>query len=296
MKKKAVVFGGSGFIGSHVCDALVERGYEVTIFDKRSSPYIQKGQKMVEGDILDEKLVESTVKGHDYVFNFAGISDIDEASEKPIDTVKLNILGTVIMLEAARKSGVKRFVFASSSYVYSSSGAFYKNSKQASELFIETYQKRYGLDFTILRYGSLYGTRSDEHNSIYKIVYSALKDKKITYHGTGEEYRAYIHVKDAAKLTVDILDDKYANDYLELTGNYSLKYSNLLEMIKEMMNNEIEIEYQRNESETHYRMTPYNFQPRVAKKLSNNPHIDMGQGILEVMGDIYHYLHESKGR
>ncbi|GIV34073.1 MAG: NAD-dependent epimerase [Chitinophagales bacterium] len=294
MKQKAVVFGGSGFIGSHVSDALAERGFEVTIFDKRPSPYLREGQHMMVGDILNEAQVEEAITGQDYVFHFAGISDIDEASQRPVDTVKLNVLATVYMLEAARKHHIKRFFFASSSYVYSNAGGFYKNSKQACELFIETYQKQYGLNFTILRYGSLYGTRSDHHNSIYRIIYHALKDKKIVYHGTGEEYRAYIHVKDAAKLTVDTLDEQYANEYLELTGNYPMKYSNLLEMIREMLNNEVEIEYRENRSDTHYRMTPYNFQPRVAKKLTNNPQIDMGQGILELMGDIYHYLYESK--
>ena len=151
---RAVVVGGSGFLGSHVADALSDAGHEVVIFDARPSRWARPDQTVVIGDLLDEAKVDEVVAGADVVYNFGGIADIEEARERPIDTVRYNVLGNVILAEAACRHHVRRFLFASSVYVYSQSGSFYRCSKQASELFIESYQATRGLDFTVLRYGS----------------------------------------------------------------------------------------------------------------------------------------------
>src|SRR5659263_50571 len=84
---RAIVFGGSGFLGSHVADALVKAGYEVSVFDLVESPYLHKGQKMIIGNILDREAVRKATKGCDAVYNFAGIADLEKAKEKPIRTV-----------------------------------------------------------------------------------------------------------------------------------------------------------------------------------------------------------------
>jgi UDP-glucose 4-epimerase len=284
---KIIVFGGSGFIGSHVADALSDKGYDVTVFDSRKSPYIRGGQKMIVGDILDESLVNESLKGADIVMNFAGVSNIDECSKKPLDAVRDNIMGNTVLLDASVRADVKRFVFASSVYVYGQAGEIYRVTKQSCELLIETYKKIYGLDYTIIRYGSLYGPRSDEKNSIYRIVRDALVNKKITYHGTGEEVREYIHVADAAQLTAEVLKEDYKNRHIVLTGSKETKYRELLDMINEMLQNTVKIEYLPKVSESHYKITPYSFKPRIGKKLAINPHTDMGQGILALMEDIH---------
>ena len=180
MAKKVIVFGGSGFLGSHAADALTDSGYSVTIYDLKPSPYLRKTQKMVVGDIMDQRSVEKAVKGSDFVYNFAGIADIDHASKTPLESVRVNILGNSIILEASRREHVKRFVFASSLYVYSKAGSFYRTTKQACELLIENYQEVYGLPYTILRYGSLYGSRADERNFIYQVIKESLTSGKIT--------------------------------------------------------------------------------------------------------------------
>ena len=159
-----IVFGGSGFLGSHVADALSDAGHKVRIYDLRRSEYLKPTQDMIVGDILDEQKVFDAIKGMEVIYNFAGISDIDDASKKPVETVKYNILGNTILLESAMHAKAKRFIYASTVYVYSDSGSFYRCSKNACELYTETYQKQFGLDFTILRYGTLYGTRADLNN------------------------------------------------------------------------------------------------------------------------------------
>lgn len=291
---KVLVTGGAGFLGSHVADALTEAGHDVSIFDIQPSPYLLAGQKMIVGDILNQQSLNQTVSGFDIVYHFAGIADIDECTRRPVDTVKYNILGTVNLLEAAHNAGVKRFVFGSSAYVYSDSGFFYRSSKQACESFIENYNELFDLKYTCLRYGSLYGTRSDERNSIYRLIQQALRDGRITYHGTGDELREYIHVRDAAEISVKILEPEFENQYITMTGNEKMRYHDLLDMIKEMVGQHVAVEILPSHRKAHYKITPYNFSPKLGRKLVNNPHIDMGQGLLQCMAELYEKIHQEK--
>ncbi len=291
---KILVTGGSGFLGSHIADELSDAAHEVTIFDIRKSLYLRPDQKMIVGDILDQKCLDKTVEGQDVVYHFAGIADIDECAARPVDTAKYNILGTVQLLEACRKVGIKRFVFASSAYVYSDSGSFYAASKKACESFIENFSELYDLKYTCLRYGSLYGARSDERNSIYKLIEEAVQNGKIVYRGTGEEVREFIHVQDAAQISVAILRPEFENQHIILTGTEKMRYIDLLEMIKEMLGNKIKIEILPSERKAHYKITPYNFSPRLGRKMVNNPNIDMGQGLLQCMAEVYEKVHSEK--
>jgi UDP-glucose 4-epimerase len=278
---RIIVFGGAGFLGSYVADALSVAGHEVTIFDIRKSPFLRDDQKMIVGDIMDTDVVDKAVAENEAVYHLAGIADIDECSRRPVDTVRYNVLGTVIVLEASRKARVKRFVFAGSVYVYSESGSFYRSSKQSCELFIENYHRLYGLPYTIIRYGSLYGERADKRNSVYRLIKEAMSTGKIVYHGTGQELREYIHALDAAQSSVMMLQPEFENQHIILTGNQAMRYKDLLEMIPKT-------------SDTHYTVTPYSFNPRLGRKLVNNPHIDMGQGLLSCIQEIYQKLHKDQ--
>jgi UDP-glucose 4-epimerase len=291
---KAVVFGGSGFLGSHVADALTNAGYDVTLFDLKKSLYLQNVQKMIVGNILDCAAVEKAVKGCEVVYNFAGVADIDEAEGKPIETIKSNILGNTIILEACRLNHVKMFVFASSVYVYGNAGSFYRSSKQACELIIEDYHKVFGLPYTILRYGSLYGSRTDERNYIYKILKQAITEGKITSFGKGEDLREYIHVADAARCSVEVLSKEFENQYVVLTGTQPMRRKDLLVMIKEMLSNKIELEFLPVESNLHYEITPYVFNPKIAKKYVSNYYLDLGQGLLQCLKEVYKESHHYK--
>jgi len=284
---KVIVFGGSGFLGSHVVDVLLERGYEVVVFDLKPSPYLKKAGTMVVGDVMDQKAVDGVVKGADAVYNFAGIADIDKAKIDPVETVRQNILGNSMILDACRKNKIGRFLFASSVYVYSNSGSFYRTSKRSCEYIIEDYQKAYGLNFTIMRYGSLYGPRADEKNWIHSILQQALNEGKITREGDGEELREYIHVHDAARISVDMLDEQHSNKHVMITGNHVIKIKDLLIMVREIFNNKIEIVYVPSSEEEHYEITPYSFNPKIAKRVVSNSYLDLGQGILDMIDDVY---------
>ena len=284
---KVVVFGGAGFLGSHVADELSKRGYQVCIYDRISSPYLRSDQAMIVGDILDEKRVEQAVMGADIVYNFIAIADLDEAEISAIETTRINVLGNVIVLEACRKAKVKHYIFSSSIYVYSDAGSFYRCSKQSSEIFIENYQKVYGLDYTILRYGSLYGPRSDETNWIYQMLKQALTEKVIVRQGDGEEMREYIHVLDAARLSLEILKPDYRNKNVIIAGREQIKINDLLTMVREILRSQVEIKYIPTKDKMHYEITPYIFNPKLAVKIHSNEHIDLGQGILDMLSHLH---------
>jgi len=284
------VFGGAGFLGSHVCDKLSDAGHAVTIFDLHPSPWLRPDQAMLTGDILDEAAVYAATAGADAVYNFAGIADIGEAGDRPLDTVKYNILGNAIILEGAKKAGARRFVFASSLYVYSKSGGFYRCSKQASELYIENYRQVYGLEYTILRYGSLYGPRADKRNAIYRFVREALENGRIEYFGHPTALREYIHVEDAAQCSVDILAPEFADSNIVLTGSQPMRVGDLLKMIAEMLGQKIEFGFLGEGQNGHYEVTPYSFSPCIGKKMTPRLCTDLGQGILRVIEDLHREL------
>ena len=237
------VFGGSGFLGSHVCDKLTEAGHKVTVFDIHASPWLKAGQTMITANILDREAVDAAIKGADVVYNFAGIADIGEANMSIVRTTELNVLGNSLVLDACVRHKVKRFVFASTLYVYSKDGGFYRCSKQACELFIEHCQATYGLEYTILRYGSLYGPRSDSRNAIYRFVREALEGKRISYFGHPTALREYVHVEDAAGTTLEILSPEFANQNVIITGNQPMQVGDLLRMLAEMLGGGIEFEF-----------------------------------------------------
>ena len=183
---------------------------------------------------------------------------------------------------------MERILFASTLYVYSQQGSFYRISKQAVELLIEAYHERYGLEYTILRYGSLYGPRAQQWNGLKRYVTQALREGRIDYQGTGEERREYVHVKDAARLSVEALASNYANQCLTLTGTQILNSRELLRMIQEILGGKVDITFnpeQRNPE--HYEMTPYRFTPRGARKIVPNVFVDIGQGILDLVEEVY---------
>lgn len=276
-----IVFGGAGFIGGHVADELTKRGHKVFIFDKVQSPFISGTQEMIIGDSQDLEAVKKAVQGCDYVYNFSGIAGIKDARENPRDTILINVMGNTNILEACRHAKIKRYVFASTVYVYSDLAPFYRASKQSCEIIIEDYQKEYGIDYTILRYGSLYGPRANSFNTIRNLIGCALKDKKIIHYGNPEDKREYIHVLDAARTTVDVLDDEFKNECVMLTGETSIKVSELMNLLNEIFGGTLEIEYRDAGNNGHYTMTPYTFRPKLAKKISHKVRYDFGQGLLE---------------
>jgi UDP-glucose 4-epimerase len=286
MTKIACVLGGAGFLGSHVADKLSIKGYHVRVFDQKPSIWLSKDQEMVIGNLLNPKEVEEVVNGADVVYNFAALADLNEGLKRPIDTINYNILGNANVIEACCKFNVKRFLYASTIYVYSRDGGFYRCSKQASENYLEEYHKVYGLDYTILRFGSIFGPRSDQTNGLYRIVKYAIEQGVVSYEGSEEAIREYIHVEDAAEASVFALHEDFKNENVILTGQETMHVKDMLKMLAEILNIKKKIDFKENKNSGHYIRTPYAYQPKIGKKYIPPLHVDFGQGLIQLINEI----------
>lgn len=289
VKMRVIVFGGSGFLGQYLVNELKNRAYDVTVADINPLTSSNENQ-YINCDILDREKVLSifTKNSYDIVYNLAGFANLENANRNPYLTINQNVIGNINVLDGAVLSKCSRYVYASSAYAMSNKGSFYGISKLASEKVIEEYHKKQNINFTILRYGSVYSELPFNNNYIYSIVEEAIKTGIIIHGGDGQEIREYIHASDAAKLSVDVIEsDSYLNQHIILTGIEKMRRIELFQLIQEILNNGLEIKINNEGYHDHYKYTPYSFSPLTSKKLLPNPHIDMGQGILECIKNVY---------
>jgi UDP-glucose 4-epimerase len=277
---KIAVLGGSGFLGSHLCDLLSLYGHDVNIFDIKKSKYKKKNQKIYIGSILDRKKLALAIKGCDFVYHFAALAELNVAITRPVETAKINIIGTINALVACKKHNVKRFIFASSIYANTEEGGFYGSSKQAAESYIERFHKTFGLNYTILRFGSLYGSRSGRGNGIKILINSGIKKGKLIYGGSKRAARKYIHVEDAANSCAEVIQKKYQNKYLTITGRHLVKIKNVMNMLAKYLNiSNDKIRYLNHKNYGHYDTKPTTFVPRLGRPLKNKKEKNFKQSL-----------------
>lgn len=289
---RLLVTGGAGFLGSHLVDELVRRGHAVRVLDRIPSAWLPPGVEQVVGDLGDPNVLDSALQGCSAIYHLAAFADLNAAKTRPIETVTANILATVNLLEAMRAHRVCRLLFASTAYVYSREGGFYRCSKQACEGYIEEHARVFGTRYTILRFGSLYGPRADATNGVYRLLRTAFAEGRISYSGGPDDLREYIHVEDAARLSADVLATEFEGQCVTLTGHHQTRASELFMMFQEILGRRLEIEYRHLEGpgSGHYAATPYAYTPRPGKKLVTTSYVDMGQGLLRLVEQIDHEL------
>lgn len=295
---KVIIFGGSGFLGSHVVNYFLNKKHQITVFDKSNKgDFSKKKYNFIKGDITDKLKVSRSVKGMDLVINFAGISDLNYAVNNPYETIDQNIKGNLNILSACKKNRVKKFIYASSVYADSGEGGFYKSSKLASESYIKEFSKLNKLDYIILRFGSIYGPGSDKSNGIYNILLRIIKKKKLIYFGNPETLREYIHVTDAARATYEVVKKNYKNKIITLTGKMPIKTRDLLILIGEIINiKNKKIYFENKKYRGHYILTPHNYDLNENLKYSSELNMDLGYGIRNMIKLISNELNNANKR
>ncbi len=252
----AIVTGGSGFIGSHVVDALVEKSYEVRVLDV--VPPVRSDVDFVKVDINRREDVIAACKDASEIFHLAAVANVDEAYQAPVETVQVNTLGTLHLLDAARHHRANRFVFASTVWVYGGArgsdvhedspfympgaGHIYTSTKIASELYIHDYSRLYGVPFTILRYGIPYGPRARSGTVIPIFIRKALLGEPLTIFGDGLQYRNFLYVEDLARGNVAALVDVGENQIYNLEGSRPISVKEVAETIRRLLA-DVKIEY-----------------------------------------------------
>ncbi len=263
---KIVVIGGSGFIGGHVVQALIKAKHKVAIYDLKKPSFDYKNCKFFRGNINNQKVLNKAIKGKDIVFNFAALADIDKAKNKPLETIKNNIEGTIQILKICKFNKIKKIIHASSIYANSKEGGYYAISKRAAEDYLEEYCKLKNLKFVVLRFGSLYGDRADTNNGIQRILNTMVYKRKLIYRGQRKAARKYINVKDAANYCVKILQKKYTNQYFNITGNKTIKIEDLFKKLSKKYSI-YKIKFLNEKNTSHYNIHPTPYKMRISKNL-----------------------------
>ncbi len=251
---RVLVTGGSGFIGSHVVDKLRARGYEPVIYDLRPSPWHTGagGSGSVDtvlGSITDREALERALHSCDAVAHLAAVADVNDVHAEPEDAERVNARGTVTVLEAARRAGVKRIVYASTIWVYSdcepeavdedtllpAPSHLYTSTKLAGELYCKAYLELYGIDYTILRFGIPYGPRAREAAVIPAFVNKALRGEPLTLAGDGSQSRRFVYVEDLADGVARGLDEVAANRVYNLASDENVTIKQIAETVKDLI-------------------------------------------------------------
>ena len=228
--KKVLVTGGSGFIGRHVVNSLLKRNYKVTILDLINPK--RKDIKFVKGSILNKKLIKSLLEKNKLVFHLAALSDINKTTKNPSKTMLINILGTERLLEASQKLNVKRFIFASTYYPSKDNVKnIYTTSKITSELMIKNYNLLYGLNYTILKYPTVYGPGNRQVDAISIFVKKALRNLSIIIHGDGKQRRNYVHAHDIGEGSMLAFKKKLENKIFFLMSKKNTQIIDIAKMI-----------------------------------------------------------------
>ncbi len=243
---RVLVTGGAGFIGSHVVDKLLAAGHEPRILDVRRSPYRDDVETVI-GDMCKLDDVVRAMEGCDAVAHLAAAADVGEVQQDPILAERLNAQGTVNVLEAARRHGVARVVYASTIWVYSDVEAervdedtalrppahLYTATKLAGELYCRSYQELYGVEHTILRFGIPYGPRARPAAVIPIFVDKALAGEPLTLAGGGLQSRRFVYVEDLADGVVAGLAPQAANRTYNLVSGEDVTIRDIAEHVRD---------------------------------------------------------------
>ena len=281
--KNILVTGGYGYLASHVVDQLSKKNYKVTIIDKKKKKNFPQRHKIIIGDIKNLKFLNKCFKHQDVIFHFAGDADLYASNKNHLKTIKNNILGTSNVLEASVKNKIKKFVLASSIYAMSSQGGFYSMSKLASEMLTEKYAEKFKFKFVILRFGSIYGGRANNFNTINNFINEAKKNKKIIRKSKGDEVRNYIHVKDVAKLCKIILNKKYDNGFYNIFGKEKSTVLDVLKIIKKELPKTKLILKKKNRLIYNYKSNPFTYKINSGKVVKLKKYINLSSGIKDII-------------
>jgi UDP-glucose 4-epimerase len=248
--KRVLVTGGSGFIGSHVVDALEAARIEPRIIDLRAPDHLPPGRvDTVIGDLLDADTLWRAMEGCDAVIHLAAAADVDAVAEDPEGAERVNARGTLAVLEVARAVDVSRVIYGSTIWVYGQSGEgvldegarlglpqhLYTASKLAGEMYCAAYAELYGVSCTILRFGIPYGPRARPSAVIPTFVRMALAGEPLTLAGDGSQTRRFVYVEDLADGIVRALDPCAANRIYNLSSDETVTIRELVQMVGELV-------------------------------------------------------------
>ncbi|MGA2915467.1 MAG: NAD-dependent epimerase/dehydratase family protein [Sedimentisphaerales bacterium] len=271
MSKKFLVTGAAGFIGSHLCERLIAHGHSAVGLDNFDPFYDRKIKesnikslkksdkfKLVEGDVRDANCVEAICKnGIDIIVHLAAKAGVRPSIADPLGYADCNINGTMVLLDAARKSNIKKFIFASSSSVYGNNKKVpfsetdnvdypispYAATKKAGELICHTYHHLYKMDIICLRYFTVYGPRQRPDLAIHKFAKLIERGKPIPVFGDGSMERDFTYIDDIIDGTIAAIEKCESFEIYNLGESRPIRLDKLIEEIEKALGKKAIVEH-----------------------------------------------------
>jgi UDP-glucose 4-epimerase len=248
---RALVTGGSGFIGSHVVDKLVAARHEARILDLTVSPWHDPAEvETVVGDLTDSETVREALDGCSAIFHLAAMADVNQVVTDPVRTDAVNTRGTFTLLEGAREAGLERFLYASTVWVYGNAPGpvphdedtplilpphLYTATKLAGEMYCRAYETLYSVPATILRFGIPYGPRARPAAVVPAFILKAQRGEPLTVAGDGSQTRQFVYVEDLAEGMVAALAPAGAGRIYNLVGDEQVSVQQIADTVRELV-------------------------------------------------------------
>jgi UDP-glucose 4-epimerase len=294
--KRFLVTGGSGFIGSHVVDRLLERGArDVVVFDKvvRRENLEHSGERVtvVEGDVTDARAVREATEGADGVFHMA-VLPLGPSVENPRLAHEVNVGGSLNVFEAARDAGVEKVVYSSASSVYGdtedttdeshplNTRTMYGATKLAGELYLRAFNDAYGLPYVTLRYMNVYGPRQ-EGGLVMAVTRRLLAGEAPTLQGDGSQSFDFVHVRDVADANVHAMASDVSDETFNVGSGGEASVREVAEKLIEITGADVQPQYDTSQRVLMMRRVGTN--TRAKEKLGWQISIDLEEGLRETV-------------
>jgi len=251
--KKVLVTGGAGFIGSHLVEKLVDKGYDVTVIDnllrgnKIHENYINK-IKFIFGDIRDKKKLESAIKNRQIIFHLAAYLGVEQVASNPQETMNVESIGTANIIDLSLKYKVKKLIYISTSGVYGkfeieksvtedfnvSPVSSYAIAKRFNEIYLQSISKKYPIKTFSLRYFNVYGPRQDKRMVIPRFIEQAKNGKKIVVYGNGKQTRDFTYIDDVVEATIKVSEKINKSEIINIAKGTETSMIDLAKIIKKI--------------------------------------------------------------
>lgn len=297
--KKYVITGGAGFIGSHIAEYLSKKGHQVIVVDSLRTGFKNNLKNLdvefIEGDIRDKVLVSKIIRDSECVFHLAALVSVPESLLKISECIEINTIGTLNVLEAAKKSDNCKVVLSSSAANYGDNPILpkvedmspepmtpYAITKLDGEYYLKMYLDHYAVPTASLRYFNVFGPRQNPKSAyaaaVPIFINKALKNEPISIYGDGMQTRDFIYVKDVVK--ANILASEKGNETYNVALGHSTSILELAESIIEITNSKSEIKFleERPGDIKHSRANPSKF-----NKLGFKPEYTISQALIETI-------------
>lgn len=300
MKKKILVTGGSGFIGSNLIKKLLKNNYKVNSIDLSHDKTVKdKNFKFFKGDVFNENILSKSLKNCEIIIHLAASLGVQNTDNDIIQCLDNNINGTKKVLQAAKKAKIKHFISISSSEIYGDQKKFpleenfnpqfksiYGLSKIAGEQYVKGFYQKYNLNYNIIRFFNVYGSGQKNNFVISKFLKNAMEGRPLEVYGNGEQIRSFCHIEDATDGVISILNKGKKNETYNIGNDKEpISILKLALIIKKILKKKVHIKKidfkksDRNENREIFKRIP------SIKKIKNNtnydPQISLIDGIIK---------------